>query len=252
MANIQLATIAKRIDEQMNARMLNMSKFIDENDFQMLRWEDEIKQLQKADAACAFSCRALLAHMRGDIDAMEQHMSTAERLKYPQESSGMARLCAYSNLGFATKALDYFRVYVDIKYGNLCESVVTGCCIGAFQQVGTVMNQARAAKLELPHANQMATMGQAALVLQRMGVTDDQCAKVVDAAGEVLRSRKLFWVDLYPMITVNEDSGTVAMRMNVATTAAVATAMTLETADKLISANLDQLPFYVHFIGSAA
>jgi len=252
MANIQPATIAKRIDDQINARLLSMSSFIEANDFQMLRWEDEIRQLQQADAASAFICRALLAHMRGDIVAMEQHMLAAERLKHPAISSGLARLCAYSNLGFATKALDYFRGCVDIKYGNLCESAVTGCCIGAFQQLGTIMDQARAANLELPYGSQMAIMGQAAMVLQRLGVTDDQCAKVVDAAGEVLRNRKLFWKDLYPQITVNEQEGTVAMRMRVDTTAQEASVMTIETADKLIAQDLDTMPFYVHFLGMQA
>lgn len=252
MANIQPATIAKRIDNQINARMLEMARFIESNDFQMLRWEDEIRQLLQADASSAFVLRALIAHMRGDAEAMEQHMLAAEKLKHPTISSGQARLCAYSNLGFATKALDYFRECVDIKYGNLNGSAVTGCSIGAFQQVGMIMIQAKSANLELPYASQMTVMGAAAVVLQRLGITDDQCAKVVDAAGEVLRDRKLFWQDLYPQISVNEEDGTVAMRMRVDTSAQEASAMTMETADKLIAQDLDALPFYVHFLGSRA
>jgi hypothetical protein len=252
MANLQPATIAKRIDEQINARMLKMVRFIDANDFQMLRWEDEIQQLQQVDASNAFVLLALIAHMRGEIDALEQHMQSADRLKHPFIISGMARLCAYSNLGFATKALDYFRNCVDIKNSNIIESALTGCSIGAFQRMGTIMDQAKAANLEFPYGPQMAIVGEAAMVLQRNGVTDDQCAKVVDAAGEVLRNRKLFWQELYPQITVNEEDGTVAMRMRVDATAKEASEMTIETADKLIAQDLDTLPFYVHFLGARA
>lgn len=252
MANAQPETIAARIDSQINARMVEMSAFIGANDFQMLRWEDEIRQLQQADASSAFVLRALISHMRGDIEAMEQHMQAAETLKHATMSSGLARLCAYSNLGFATKALDYFRQCVDIKYGNLSGSAVTGCSIGAFQQVSKLMDQAKLANLELPYFGQLTAMGDAAKVLQRLGITDDQCAKVVDAAGEVLRDRKLFWQDLYPQIAVNEEDGTVSMRMRIDATATEAARMTLETADKLIAQDLDTLPFYVHFLGAKA
>jgi hypothetical protein len=40
--------------------------------------------------------------------------------------------------------------------------------------------------------------------------------------------------------------------MRVDTSAQEASAMTMETADKLIAQDLDALPFYVHFLGARA
>lgn len=246
------ATIAERLDQQINARLLVMTNFISDDDFQLLRLEDETRKLIGVNPAGAWRNLAIISHMRGDIDAFEQHMRNAENLSNDSVNDGLTRLCAYSNLAFATKALAFYRQCVDIKYQNLGLAAIYGASFGAFQHIHHLMTQAQAAEIELPFPEQMANLDQAAKFLKEHGISDDLCARVVDAAGEVLRSRKLFWCDEYPQISVNDEDGTVSMRMRVDTSPQEASSMTMETAGKLISQDLDTLPFYVSFIGTQA
>ena len=67
-----------------------------------------------------------------------------------------------------------------------------------------------------------------------------------------MRSHELFWCDLHPQIAVNELDGSVSMCMQVDVPYQHASAMTLETADRLIAEDLDALPFYVSFMGTRA
>lgn len=250
MSNIQPATIGQFISKKLNERLLGMTSFIEQTDFGLLRLEDDAKKLAKSDAPEAWRNLALIALMRGNVDAFEQRMANAEKLSNDPVANGLARLCGYTNLSFASKALDLYKKVVDIKHGSLGAAAVSGISIGAFQQIARVMTQARAAQIVLPHAEQMALAEKAAAFLQPRGVSDEMCARVVDAAGEVLRGHRLFWSDLHPKISMNDADGSVSMCLKVDSTYQHASAMTMETAERLIAEDLDTLPFYVSFLGT--
>lgn len=250
MPAIQPATIAARLQTQINDGMSSMKRFRDDSDFQLLRWQEEIGKLKAADPGAAALALALVAHMMGKIDDAESHFAQAEYCGFAPVSIGLGRLSVYANLCFASKALEQYRNFVDIKYMNLSDCVFQGGSCGAFQQAASLMKQAELAKVELTIDGTLVKLTQAAEALARWPVSDDQCARVIDAAGEVMRGHRLFWQDPAPKISVNSDAGTVAMRLRVDTTPAMAAQMTMETADKLIEQELDSLPFFVSFVGT--
>lgn len=246
------ATISQRVGEQINASMLRMTHFYQPTDFAVLRWMDELKQLMRANAMEAYRWQAMVHHMTGDSLEMERSLENASRLGLSVSSVADDFLTGYVNLTMATKALPYYRSGIDIKNGNVVGSINIGVAVGFFQRALELLEQVMLAKLELPEEFNVNMVKCAADVLKAQNVNDDLCAQVVDAAGEVMRARKLFWLDQSPVYTINEVSRTVGLQYRVAVDHAEAASMTMETAEKLIERDLDTLPFYVTFLGSKA
>lgn len=250
MPAIQPATIADRIFTQINQAMAIMTRFYAPTDFVILRWQDELAKLAQADAVEAAIGLAMVAHMMGDLEAVDRYMDQAQDLGGATPRLGLSRLLAYANLGFASKAQTLFCEYIDIKYHNIGELGHVGSGIGAFQQVAKLMKQAELAKLQLNNGAMLAGLSQAAATLAIWPVSDAQCAQVIDAAGEVMREHRLFWKDTAPQIFTNPEDAVVSMTLRVDTTPEQASLMSMETIDKLILRDLDRLPFLISFMGT--
>lgn len=243
------ATIATNIGQQLHAQMSQMGHFYDADSFILLRIDAENKKLMSVDPAGFYRNLAVIAHMRGNLEALEAHLLKAQKINKFDVDNETTRVCLYANLGFASKALEFFNNSVDIKHGNLSQFASNASGIGAFQRSIEIMQQASLAKLELPNLELMTALNEAGVILRDQGVADALCAKIIDVAGEVLRSRKLFWLNPHPAICVNKASRTVAMCMAVDVSPDEAANMTMETATKLIALNLDSAAFYVSFRG---
>jgi len=251
MTAAKLATIGERLFNQLTQRMRETDRFLSPTDFSVLRWHEEIGQLAKADPPHASILRSMLAHMMGDVENFERNLDRAGVIGATNMQVAMSKLTGYSNLGFATKALDIYRNFVDIRYQNLDDNLCYAGICGGFQKASTLMKQARLANLELQERGLLTKLSEAAETLSHWPVSDDQCAQVIDAAGEVLREHELFWQETYPRFSVNPKSGTVSMKLRVNATPEFAAEMTMSTADKLIDRDLASLPFYVSFVGTA-
>ena len=249
---VKPATIAKRVGDQINESMLDMTGFFEPHAFRILRWRDELQKLMKADAKEAHRWDAMLHHMTGNATEMERSINNAIALGLPASLAATDFLTGFANLTMAGKALPHYQKSVDIKYGNLLDSVYVGVAVGLFQRADVLFEQALLAKLEMPKEFDVDVVKTAAHLLRSQGVTDELCAQVVDAAGEVLRGRGLFWLDQSPKLMVNDLTKTVGIQYRVAADYADAALMTIETAEKLIDRDLDTLPFYVTFIGAEA
>lgn len=246
------ATIARRVGDQINATMAKMTRFFDPSEFQMLRWTDELRKLTKADAKEAYRWQAMLHHMTGNSVEMENSLLNASKLGLHSSEIATDYLTAYANLTMASKALPHYHTGVDIRNGNILDNINVGVAVGLFQRANELLEQATAAKLELPKEFNMDLVKSAAHVLRAKNVTDNVCAQVVDAAGEVLRGRGLFWLGQSPVLILNEVNHTVGLEYRVAVDYAEAALMTMETAEKLIDRDLDTQPFYVTFLGAKA
>lgn len=246
------ATIAQRIGNQINTAMIAMTTFFEPNEFRILRWSDELNQLMKANAMEGYRWQAILHHMTGNVGGMELSMQNASRLGLqPSDFSGNL-LIGYANLTMATKALPHYQSGIDVKYGNISGGLSTGLAVGLFQRANELLEQLGLAALSAPKEVNMDKVKLATQVLRSQGVTDELCATVVDAAGEVLRERKLFWLDQSPEYFVNDMSCTVGLQYRVSVDHSEAALMTMQTAEKLIERNLDTLPFYVTFLGASS
>lgn len=98
----------------------------------------------------------------------------------------------------------------------------------------------------------LAQLGKSAAdLLKKLGVTDEQCAQVLDAAGAVLRERGLIWMNEQPNLIIDHEMQTVGMHYKVDVSYDEATDMFCELNDKLYPKNLLSLPFIVAFEGVA-
>ena len=249
MSAIKPATIANRVAEQLQQRILSMAHFHSADDFLVLRWQEEIAKLAKVDRLAAALCGAYLAHMMGDSVRLEHELGVARSLNASHDVLTNCKLTSYSNLLFSSKALEVFRNDVDIRYQNIFANIDLAVLSGAFQYSLHLVKQAESAQLEFPKSFPR-YMPIAAQILAAQGVTDDQCASVFDSAGEVLRARRLFWQETEPRVFVNESSGTVSVRFRVDTSPVEASQMTMQTVDKLIERGLDRVPLLISFTGT--
>ncbi|AYQ28544.1 hypothetical protein DT070_11240 [Polaromonas sp. SP1] len=250
MPAIQPESIFHRVFDQMSVRILQMTAFLSADEFTVLRWKEEIDKLSITQPGMAALCAAYLDHMMGDIEAVESHLSYAVAKGIPRQPIVNATLTSCCNLLFATKALKVFRAGIDIKYQNIGSHIQLALSCGGFQHSLYLLKQAEMAKLDLLKEGMSTILPEAASVLGMQGISDDDCAKVLDAAGEVMRSRRVFWQGSEPRYVVNRKEQTVAVRLWVDVSAAEAADMTMETADKLIERHLDGLPYFVSFVGT--
>lgn len=235
---------------EINEYLAVMQRHITMDDERYIDWQARSTRIgEPALAGARALCRALIAHMAGDAYGFEAEIGESRIAGAPQQLIFESQLIGYSNLTFGTKALDVFRRIVDIKYLNIQRFIQVGAAIGAFQRIEELVAQATKAKLELASLAALPAWRTAARILQGRNFTDEQCAKVVDVAGEVLRDRELFWLGLQPKVVPDEGQGVVLLRYRVATSPASAAEMTGQMVAKLIDAGLDDAPLLITFVG---
>src|SRR5476649_1283102 len=126
------------------------------------------------------------------------------------------RMAAYEHLGLYSEARALFLKIGSPSGGHFAFALHAGLDIGSFHSV--VEFAAEAKKLGLPmNQDDLAAASEAAAILARAGVTDDDVARHLDAAGIVLRRAGMFSAksaDLYATNIPDIFSG-VAMALNV-------------------------------------
>jgi hypothetical protein len=250
MSVIQPATIENTIQSQLNVHIDKMARHDDATEFQLASWNREIGKLAKVDRATACLYWAMLAHVQGKVEDTESFLRESATLKVnPYELDDMS-LTVYSNLLMASKSLKFFNQFVSIENQNIGMAINRALICGAFQGTIKLMNQAEAAQIDLTSNIVLKKQYQAALILKKLNISDEDCAKVIDVAGETLRSHKLFWIGRSPKIYSNTDFQFVQIKFEIKATPENAAHMTSETVDKLIELNLHDLPLSVSFVGN--
>jgi len=185
------------------------------------------------------------------VNGLEEAIAKARKADAEVAQILTTQAVCYANLGFASKALSAFRRVVDIQNMNVTVGIHTGVACGAFQRIEELANQAELAKMDLSGIKNLPKWRAAAAAMSHQGVTDDEYARVVDLAGEVIRSRKLLWQDKAPGVVANGLDCPVVLTMRVDVTPTEAAQMSLEFADKMIDADLHLMPLLVAFVGTA-
>jgi hypothetical protein len=243
--------VANAVWSEINAYIAVMQEHLTTTDERYLDWHSRTEQLAAPDLAGARAlCRALLEHLTGNAHDFELAVRDARIANALQQKIYETQLIGYSNLTFATKALGVFRRTVDIKNLNIQRFIEVGVTIGSFQRIDELVTQAASAKLDLASLSRLPAWLKASQILRARNFSDEQCAKVVDVAGEVLRDSALFWLDTHPKVVPDEGQGLVLLRYRVATSPADAAAMTGRMVEKLIDAGLDEAPLMITFVGA--
>lgn len=183
-----------------------------------IEWEKikrECEQLLRSAPADGWSALAMLHAAAGDVAQMERCFQNASLLDaHPAVLAN--RMAAYEHLGLFSEARAIFLRIGTPSSRDFAFAPQAGIDIGSFQSV--VEFAAEAKKLGLPmNQDDLNAASEAATILARAGVSDDDVARHLDAAGSVLRRAGMFSAkaaDIYATCIPDIFSG-VAMAVNV-------------------------------------
>ena len=241
--------VASLIVQEVNEYITIAERHMLEDDPKYLDWLNRIEAMNVPElAGLRAYTYALVASVRGDVYDFERSIADARRGDVERSDILVLQLIGYANLSYATKASSAFQQHVDIKNGNLQGHLNIGACIGSFQRVSELMVQAKRANLDL-RWGAIEEWARASAILADRNCSDEECAKLLDVVGEVLRPRSLFWLDAHPKVLPDEEQGTVLLRFRVAVSPDEAATMSGEYVQKLVEAGLDDSPLMVNFVG---
>lgn len=248
MTSLQLKTISGEIGDRIQNQILNMTKFGEISEFEKISLKREIDKLAKVDRGSADLWWAVLAHTDGDFEKALSHIENAKKLRHSKLSIQTAELSICSNLLYSTRGLSIFSDLVSVENGNLSNSLISALVTGAFQTSKDLVVKA-GTSVDLNGIKFLNEIFEAADFLKSNDVTDGMCAQILDLTGEVLRSHKLFWMNLHPDFYVNIDEGFIKLDFRVDVSPEHASKMTVELIDRLIEKSLLGIPLTVDFLG---
>ncbi len=245
----QPQSIVSSIIDEINVALVESNGYLAIDSQDIVAWDSALRKVEKTQPELSALTRALWCVLLGDVVGMEGAIADARKAGAYSEHVLEVQTVGYTNLGYGTKGLAAFRRIVDIRNLNIASGIRAGVACAAFSRIEALAVQAENARLDLSMLQALPDWRRAALAIAHQGMTDDECARIVDIAGEVLRSRSLFWLDRAPGVISNGIDHPVILNMRVATTPEDASAMTLEVVDKLCAAELQGSSFLISFTG---
>lgn len=250
MADAAPVKIANAIGEEATELLFSLGRYLDSNDARVIRWNDELSKAMPAGRATAFLVMADVAHMTGDIVLTEKLLTRAETAGADPAWLIARRQGIYSNLGYASKALEQAKQLFSIRMQNIGMGIAITVGNGGFSFARDLLEQARLAKVSLDHVDQIDEIERIAEGTRDLGITDEQFARVLDIAGQLMRARGLLWLDRAPRLSFDDEMGCPGIRYRLEVTPEEAVDMDFEFIDQLIAADLDRIPLTVGFVGT--
>lgn len=243
-------TKAGELLDSLSVLVSSSSRYLDLASLDVRRWNRDADALMAVSAPEGSLVKSKLCEAVGDIEGVERWAKNAERLGVSWVTLAEHLLVSYANLGYAGKGLQVFRDCVDVSRGNIGATIRLASAVGAFEQMKTLMNKASKAGISLADAEIWPGTDKVAEAVERAHISDDECAKVIDVAGEVMRKHRLFWTGERHDFIVDSEQPSVLMRFSVDVSYADACSMNLEAIDLLIDRNLDASSFKIDFVGA--
>lgn len=234
---------------EMDAAIVDLGHFLANDDERVVAWDAEIDKSFLKEPGFAHAGWAQLAQLRGDIEMVEHHVARSKKNGFDAQMVNHIAFMAYANLLYGTKGSALAQTHVDVKFQNIGKSIGTVASLGAFSRVNTLLVQAEAAAIDISHVKQIDTIKLMATEMSQAGVSDAEFAKVIDAAGDVMRQRRLFWLESQPRFGFDHGIGCAMIRHRVDVLPSEASSMNLELATILLDRRLEHVPLTVGFVG---
>jgi hypothetical protein len=198
------ATIADDVLGTLADLVLKARGYLTSDDFRLRRLEVDIDKLMRVDAVNGHIAKAGLFHLLGDDRSARYHVECAGRLKSdPAVDSTLTTILA--NLGFFSESQLAFRRAADPRRGDYSTAIRFGLCCGAFNATCELMEQAERLGFATPSdVAQIALTAQSVLASEQ--VSDNAIGEILDFAGELMRSERVFYQGVRPEINVVNDS----------------------------------------------
>lgn len=226
-----------------------MGRYLRPDDPRILHWNDELTKALPAGKAVAFLTMADVAHLTGDMDLFERLIARAETHGASEMQIRGRLQSAYNNLGYASKSLEQLRGLFSIQSQNVGIGLPRSISSGGFEFARTLLAQARLANLDLSHVDQIDEIRRIAEGTRDIAVPDEQYARVLDIAGDVMRAHSLLWLDRAPRYSFDDEMACPGIRYRLEVTPEEAVEIGFEFIDRLLAEDLDHIPLSVGFIG---
>lgn len=246
----QPATIAFDLRERTKALLTGATRFLD-RDFVWRRLFTDAEKLYKADAVNGSLEKAFLYHIVGDVKETRYWVDNARRLSRTKHEVLVSEMAMLGNLGFFSESALLYSQSVKLESNRLTEWYCFGCLTANFSDMIANKLAAEKANLDLGAEKETAMASQCDAVLKRLQITEQQVQAMLDVAGEVLRERKLFWLEQLPVIHTwnNADGAGLLYELKVGLSPDEAFALTEAVVDRLIERELDAPGLSFSFIG---
>jgi hypothetical protein len=184
---------SEQVFQEIGAVLRRATRYVSSDDWDIRRLNKLAEQLVNADEVEGYNALATLWQLTGDRQKALTYIDKSIRHSSNPGFYVSGKIAILTNLGFFGEALSYFKGWAAPEKGNMTNTWRRGYLCGAFRTMNSYLPKARKMGFDLGGLD-IDTAMRAANVMEKAGVTDDEVAKVLDAAGSVLRSQKLFFV----------------------------------------------------------
>lgn len=205
MLNRARATIATELYGDLQP-FFDRGTFRSPNDFTIVRYLREVDRLPAAQQIDAWCLRSYIAQICGDLDLALAHAERAEVLPDGQKFGLFAKACAYSNLGYFSSSAPLARDLVHPNLGEFSGYFPLLISSGLFATASSYFEDLPRMGIEQPR-DFSKTYGEAAEMLARAGVSENEVTRLLDVAGLVMRNRGLMAAGEQPEVSVHPLGG---------------------------------------------
>jgi hypothetical protein len=200
------------------------------DDAKVLALSDAIDRLSEAEPDAAARLRGYLLHLSGDLAGALKCFASLDGL-----AATIDQMCVLANLGRQEDALHLFQELCVPEKGQFSTVVPMGACVGAFRTLASHMERARQMKLTNLEGLPLDELGEAAAIMERAGVRDEDVARALSVAGRTLVDYGFTFVGAvgFDAVNVPGEASVLRIRLQVATSPNTATALYLEFLDRL-------------------
>lgn len=189
---------------------LRRRRHVSKNDLRWRRVVAEAQKLRNANQGEGWTILGLAYSTAGDVESARNCFEEAK--KYPLDHGDRVNMfLSLINLGFFSESLQMFKDLAAPERGQYSEMAIHMLQVGAFQTMQKYREKAEAMKIELNKVENH-VLDSACAFLEAAGLTDEDVALHLDAAGNVLRAHGLF--PLGSMV-INQTPGVLSGIMNV-------------------------------------
>lgn len=246
------ATIANQIGDEISLILLSGGRLLSKEDPKLLALWDQCEKLQAVDVVNASGLKADLCQLAGDMDGVRYWANNAAR-NGARFLAQVTLQAACANLGFVREAAKAFAELMTVKDGQINNTIVHGLNCGSFAAIVEAAGALERAGGVLGRKDVLMRANQARAALEALGVPEEQLQAVMEQAGEIMRQRRLLWLNESPDVITSETAAApfVALNYRIDVTPGEAASMTWELAERLSELGLMPPSVTVGFIGQA-
>jgi hypothetical protein len=262
MAAPQPKSLLQSLEEAISQLLLTEGSRAKDNLFLFRRVEKELDALQKTDVVSASTLRAELESIYGNKDQMLRWLDNAVKNSSGETGDSLSRrFSMLINCGYhieASKLVPHILAHL-LSLSNVARIMTISLSGGVFELPALLKEasdkQSRVISEEPGWLNvsQAIELGNKALLaFSKSGTSQEAFLKALDIASEVMRDKKLLWLDSLPIIDVPLDDDhalLVRLQYRLKVSPEDAAELNWSLAEKLIENEIDFSGFSVGFIG---